>query len=70
MHRIIVSSVLAAALAGCGLVDTGASAAAAGQSAEQQAAQARRDEERVRQGIDAANRTAEEQRRAAEAQAQ
>ena len=70
MVRVTTLLVLLAALGGCGLVDSGASAAAAGQSAAQQAAQARRDEAQVRQQIDAANRVAAEQRRAAEAQAQ
>jgi hypothetical protein len=70
MHRVLTIFVLLAAVGGCGLVETGASATAAGESAAQQAAQARRDEQRVREQIDAANRVAEEQRRAAEAQAQ
>jgi hypothetical protein len=70
MLRVTTLFVLLAALGGCGLVETGASTAASGESAAQQAAQARRDEDRVRQQIDAANRVAAEQRRAAEAQAQ
>ena len=70
MVRATALLVLLAALGGCGLVDSGASAAAAGESAAQQAAQARRYEDQVRQQIDAANRVAAEQRRAAEAQAQ
>ena len=69
MVRVTTLLVVLGALGGCGLVDSGA-AAAAGESAAQQAAQARHDEDRVREQIDAANRVAAEQRRAAEAQAQ
>jgi hypothetical protein len=70
MVRVTTLVVLLGSLGGCGLVDSGAAAAASGESAAQQATQARHDEDRVREQIDAANRVAAEQRRAAEAQAQ
>jgi hypothetical protein len=57
-------------LSGCGLAGTGAAAAGGAAAEAQQAAQARQKEQRVREQIDAADRLAEQQRRAAEAQAQ
>ena len=57
-------------LVGCGVAETGAAASSAAESAAQQAAQGRQTEDRVRQQIDAAYGQAEEQRRAAEKDAQ
>jgi hypothetical protein len=74
MMRALVKSlaVLAALLplAGCGLAETGATAAAGGASAAQQAKQARETEAKVRQQIDAAYQQDAAQRKAAEAEAQ
>ena len=69
MRYALAIALLLAALDGCGLAGTGVAAGGAAAEA-QQAARARRDEQRVRDQIDAANRVAEEQRRAAEAKAQ
>jgi len=57
-------------LAGCGLAETGVTAATGASSAAQQAKQAKQDEAKVQQQIDAAYKTDEAQRKAAEAQAQ
>jgi hypothetical protein len=57
-------------LAGCGLAETGATAAAGADSAAQQAAQARQTEAKVRQQIDAAYRQDAARRKAAEAETQ
>jgi hypothetical protein len=46
--------VLGATLTGCGLAETGAASAAAGASQVQQAQEAKRTEERVKQQVDAA----------------
>jgi hypothetical protein len=70
MHRVITTVLLSAAMSACGLADSGAAATTAAQSAAQQAAQARQNEDRVRQQVDAAYGAAEQQRRAAESQAQ
>lgn len=70
MRYALVLSLLLFALSGCGLAATGTAAAGAAGAEAQQAAQARQTEQRVRQQIDAANRVAEEQRHAAEAQGQ
>jgi hypothetical protein len=51
---------------GCGLVETGATAAAGAQSAAQQAAEAKRTEDQVRQQVEQAQRTEAAQRAAAE----
>jgi hypothetical protein len=58
------------ALAGCGLVETGASAAAGGASAAQQAKQAQETEAKIQQQINAAYQEDAARRKAAEAQAQ
>ncbi len=58
------------ALAGCGLVETGATAAAGGASAAQQAKQAKETEAKLQQQINAAYQQDAAQRKAAEAQAQ
>ena len=57
-------------LAGCGLVETGATAAAGGASAAQQAKQAKETEAKIQQQINAAYQQDAAQRKAAEAQAQ
>lgn len=58
------------ALAGCGLVETGATAAAGGESAAQQAKQAKETEAKLQQQINAAYQEDAARRKAAEAQAQ
>lgn len=74
MMRAVVKSLtlLAAllALAGCGLVETGATAAAGGASAAQQAKQAQATEAKIQQQINAAYQEDAARRKAAEAQAQ
>jgi hypothetical protein len=64
----IVVTVLA--LAGCGLAETGITAAAGGASAAQDAKQAKDTEARLQQQINAAYQQDAAQRKAAEAQAQ
>ena len=58
------------ALAGCGLVETGATAAAGGASAAQQAKEAKATEAKLQQQINAAYQQDAAQRKAAEAQTQ
>lgn len=58
------------ALAGCGLIETGATAAAGGASAAQQAKQAQATEAKIQQQINAAYQEDAARRKAAEAQAQ
>lgn len=58
------------ALAGCGLAETGVTAAAGGASAAQEAKQAKQTEARMQQQINAAYQQDAAQRKAAEAQAQ
>jgi hypothetical protein len=70
MRYLLAICLSLATLSGCGLAETGAAAAGGAASAAQQAAHARQDEQRVKDQLDAANRVAEEQRRAAEAQTQ
>jgi hypothetical protein len=56
-HRILLvatTMVLGAMLTGCGLAETGMAGAAAGASQVQQAQEAKRTEERVKQQLDAA----------------
>ncbi|MGH8301630.1 MAG: hypothetical protein ACRET5_09215 [Steroidobacteraceae bacterium] len=60
----------ALALAGCGLVETGATAAAGAASAAQQAKQAQATEAKIQQQINAAYQEDAARRKAAEAQAQ
>ena len=67
MWRVLILLGLITSLGGCGLAETGTAAATQGQSAAEQAAQARKTEARVRQEIDAAYQKAAEQRAAAEA---
>ncbi len=65
---VLLSPLLA--LAGCGLVETGATAAAGGASAAQQAKQAQATEAKIQQQINAAYQQDAARRKAAEAQAQ
>jgi hypothetical protein len=58
------------ALAGCGLVETGATAASGGASAAEQAKEAKQTEAKLQQQINAAYQQDAAQRKAAEAQTQ
>jgi hypothetical protein len=62
---VILSFVLA--LAGCGVAETGAVAAAAGASKAQEAREGLKTEARIREQLDAATKQAADQRNAAEA---
>jgi hypothetical protein len=66
MTRSIAILVLAGALCGCGLVETGAVAATAGASAAEDAKRAEKITDKVEADIAAAQQTAAEARRAAE----
>lgn len=57
-------------LTGCGLAETGVTAAAGGASAAQQAKQAKETEEKIQQQINAAYQQDAARRKAAEAEAQ
>jgi hypothetical protein len=70
MERLWALLALALPLAGCGVAETGTTAATAAESAAQQAAPAAAAQERVREQIDAAYGEAAAQRRAAEADGQ
>ena len=73
MRTFVRSLVLLAtflALAGCGLAETGATAAAGGASAAQQAKEAKETEAKVQQQINAAYQEDAARRKAAEAEAQ
>jgi hypothetical protein len=70
MTRSIAILLLAAALGGCGLAETGAVAATAGSSAAEEAKQAEKITDQVEADIAAAQHTAAEARRAAEAAAE
>jgi hypothetical protein len=70
MRRVWVLLALSMLLVGCGVADTGTTAASAAESAAQQAAQGRAAQEDVRRQIDAAYSQAEAQRRAAETDGQ
>jgi len=59
-----------ALLAGCGLAETGAAAAAGGASQVEQVRQAKQTEARVQKQLDAAYQQAADQRRAAETESQ
>jgi outer membrane biogenesis lipoprotein LolB len=65
-NRIFVSALAALMLAGCGLAETGAAAAANGASAAEQAKQAKEMQEKIEKQLEAANMAAAEQRAAAE----
>jgi hypothetical protein len=68
--RVLALLALSMVLGGCGVAETGATAAAGAESAAQQAAQGRAAEDKVRQQIDAAYKQAADQRRAAETDGQ
>jgi hypothetical protein len=70
MRKSLVLLPLFLALAGCGVAETGAAAAAGGASAVEEARQGRQTEARVQQQLDAAYQQAAEQRKAAEAASQ
>jgi len=65
MQRAWMLVVVSALLAGCGLAQTGATAANGGAAEAQQVAAARRTEENVRAQVDTANQQAAERERAA-----
>ena len=64
MLKSLAVLALAGLLAGCGLAETGAAAAAGGVSKAEEARQAKQTEARIQQQIDAANAQAQQQRRA------
>jgi uncharacterized protein YceK len=66
MTRTVALLALTALLSGCGVVETGTSAAASAASGAQAAEAAKRSEDHVKAQIDAASQQAAEQRRAAE----
>jgi hypothetical protein len=74
MYRTIIqlatTMVLGATLAGCGLAETGAAAAAGGASQVQQAQEGKRTEERVKQQLDAAMQVDAAHRNAADKESQ
>jgi hypothetical protein len=67
---LTATRVVGALLAGCGLAETGAAAAAGGVSQVEQARQAKQTEARVQKQLDAAYQQAADQRRAAETESQ
>lgn len=69
MGRWFAIYVATLALSGCGLAETGTAAGAGAASQAQEAASAKRTEERVKQQIDAAYSDAAQQRAAADADA-
>jgi hypothetical protein len=72
-HRILLPAttmVLGAMLTGCGLAETGMAGAAAGASQVQQAQEAKRTEERVKQQLDAAMQADAARRKSADNEAQ
>jgi len=69
MNSLVLAAILLS-LAGCGLVETGATAAAGGASAAQQAKDAKQTEAKLQQQINAAYQQDAAQRKAAEAQTQ
>jgi hypothetical protein len=73
MRRLTVTGLLASVmplLSACGLAETGAATAAGAQSEAQQAAQARKTEDEVRQRLDEAARQDAARRAAAESDSQ
>jgi len=67
---LTATMVLSASLAGCGLAETGAAAAAGGASEVQQARQAKQIEAQVQKQVDAAVQQDADRRRAADADSQ
>lgn len=70
MPRLLALSSLMLILTGCGVAETGASAAAAGAAKAEEVRQGLQTEARVREQLDAASRQSAEQRNAAEAASQ
>jgi hypothetical protein len=70
MARSLALLAVMLSLAGCGLAETGAAAAAGGVSKAEELKQAKKTEARVQQQIDDAYRQAADQRRAAESASQ
>ena len=70
MVRSLAFLSLILSLAGCGVAETGAAAAAAGASKAEELRQGLQTEARVREQLDAASRQAADQRSAAEAASQ
>jgi cytochrome c biogenesis protein ResB len=67
---LAMTMVLGASLTGCGLAETGMAGAAAGASQVQQAQEAKRTEERVKQQVDAAMQVDAARRNSADKEAQ
>jgi hypothetical protein len=67
---MLLAALLAAALAGCGLAETGVAGAAGAASKAEEAKHAKQTEEHIQKQIDAAYSQAADQRRAAEAASQ
>ena len=70
MQRVILACVAALSLAGCGLGETAVSAAAGGASEAEQAKQALKTEQRVKDQVNAAMNVDAQHRRGAEADPQ
>jgi hypothetical protein len=70
MRRVLVLSSIMLSLAGCGVADTGAAAAAEAAAKAQEVRQGLQTEARVREQLDAAAKAAADQRSAAEAASQ
>jgi hypothetical protein len=70
MVRALILSSVMLSLAGCGVADTGAAAAAEASAKAEEARQGLQTEARVREQLDAASKAAADQRNAAEAAAQ
>lgn len=70
MTQLAATLIVTATLAGCGLAETGAAAAAGGASQVEQVRQAKQTEARVQKQLDAAYQQNADQRRAAEAESQ
>jgi hypothetical protein len=66
MTRSLVLMAIMLSLVGCGVVETGAAAAAGAASAAEEARQGKETEARLQHQLDAANRQAAEQRKAAD----
>ena len=69
-RRMVVVSVVAVTLGGCGLAGTGGAAATQGAAAAQQAEDAHRQLDKVRSDLDAAQKSAADARARAEADSQ
>jgi hypothetical protein len=70
MIRVLVLSSIMLSLAGCGVADTGAAAAAEAAAKAQEAHQGLQTEARVKEQLDAASKAAADQRNAADAASQ